>query len=112
MRTSCCAAKVIDRSAGDEGGSFFEIQTPILTASSPEGGAIIWCLATASRKFYVTPQAAAIQAVDRDRGLTAISRSRPVSATRMRADRSPGEFRLDRRMSFVTQQDVLTRSSR
>ena len=67
---------------------FFEFQTPILTASSPGRCArLSGAVAAASGKILrAAAGAAAVQAADHGRrASTAISRSRPASATRMRA---------------------------
>ena len=90
---------------------FFEFQTPILTASSPEGARdfLVPVAPPSGQVLRAAAGAAAVQAAhDGRRASTAISRSRPASATRTRrADRSPGEFyQLDVEMSFVTQEDV------
>ena len=64
---------------------FFEFQTPILTASSPEGRArLSRAVPRASREILrAASGAAAVQAADHDRAAsTATSRSRPASATR------------------------------
>jgi aspartyl-tRNA synthetase len=99
----------IRRRMKEEG--FFEFQTPILTASSPEGARDFLVPSRLHPgKFYALPAGpAAVQAAHHDRGLsTAISRSRPCFRDEdARADRSPGEFyQLDVEMSFVTQDDV------
>jgi len=92
----------------DERG-FIEVETPILIKTTPEGRAITWCPAGASRRILcVAAITAAAQAVTDGGGYERYFQiARCFRDEDLRADRQPEFTQLDLEMSFVDRDDIM-----